>query len=71
MVSLLALQILLGAHVIWQQRQPHITTGHVVCGALLLATTFLLTWQAHRDVIEANDARPAQTGQRAAVLHHT
>jgi cytochrome c oxidase assembly protein subunit 15 len=71
MVSLLALQILLGAHVIWQQRQPHITTGHVVCGALLLATTFLLTWQAHRDVIEAGNATPARSAQRTAVLNHT
>jgi cytochrome c oxidase assembly protein subunit 15 len=55
-VSLLALQILLGAHVIWQHRQPHITTGHVVCGALLLATTFWLTCLAHRDVIERRTA---------------
>lgn len=53
MIALLALQVLLGAHVIWQLRQPHITTGHVVCGALLLATTFGLTLLAHRDVIEA------------------
>lgn len=56
MVALLALQVLLGAHVIWQLRQPHITTGHVVCGALLLATTFGLTLLAHRDVIEAKPA---------------
>lgn len=52
MVGLLALQVLLGAYVIWSQRQPEITTGHVVCGALLLATTFWLNWLAHRDVIE-------------------
>jgi heme a synthase len=54
MVSLLALQILLGAHVIWQLREPHVTTGHVVVGALLLAVTFGLTWLAHRDVIEGS-----------------
>jgi len=53
MVALLVLQILLGAHVIWQLREPHVTTGHVVCGALLLATTFWLTCLAWRDVIEA------------------
>lgn len=52
MVGLLALQILLGAHVIWQLREPHVTTGHVVVGALLLATTFWLTCLTHRDVIE-------------------
>ncbi len=52
LVALLALQILLGAHVIWQLREPHVTTGHVVVGAMLLATTFWLTWLAYRDVIE-------------------
>lgn len=57
LVALLALQILLGAHIIWQLREPHVTTGHVVVGALLLATTFSLTWLAHRDVIEGE--RPA------------
>jgi cytochrome c oxidase assembly protein subunit 15 len=53
LVALLALQILLGAHVIWQLREPHVTTAHVVVGALLLAVTFSLTWLAHRDLIEA------------------
>ena len=52
LVSLLALQILLGAHIIWQLREPHVTTAHVVVGALLLAVTFTLTWLAHRDLIE-------------------
>jgi len=56
-VSLLALQILLGAHVIWQLREPHVTTAHVVVGALLLATTCTLTWLAHRDLVE----RPGPT----------
>lgn len=58
MVGLLALQILLGAHVIWQLREPHVTTGHVVVGALLLATTVWLTARAHRDAIES-PASPA------------
>lgn len=53
MVGLLGLQVLLGAYVIWSQRQAEITTGHVVVGALLLATTFWANWLAHRDVIEA------------------
>lgn len=52
MIGLLMLQVLLGAHVIWQLREPHVTTGHVVCGALLLATTFWLTCLAHRNAIE-------------------
>ncbi|MCW5550300.1 MAG: heme A synthase [Opitutaceae bacterium] len=58
LVGLLALQILLGAHVIWQLREPHITTAHVVVGAMLLATTFWLTWLAHRDAIEAPRTAP-------------
>jgi len=53
MLSLLALQILLGAHIIWQMREVHVTTGHVVVGALLLAVTFWLTCLAHRDAIES------------------
>jgi cytochrome c oxidase assembly protein subunit 15 len=54
LVSLLALQILLGAHIIWQLREPQVTTAHVVVGALLLAITFTLTWLAHRDLIEGD-----------------
>jgi len=53
LVSLLALQIFLGAQVIWTGRNPEITTAHVVVGALTLATTFWLTWMAHRDAIES------------------
>jgi len=43
---LVALQILLGGTVIWTQRAPTITTLHVVNGALLIATTALLTLRA-------------------------
>jgi cytochrome c oxidase assembly protein subunit 15 len=53
LISLLALQILLGAAVIRTARDPLITTCHVVVGALTLATTFWLTWLAHRDTVEA------------------
>jgi cytochrome c oxidase assembly protein subunit 15 len=54
LVSLLALQILLGANIIWTQRAVAITTGHVLVGAATLATAFSITWLAHRDVIEKN-----------------
>jgi heme a synthase len=53
LVSLLALQILLGAAIIRTYRDPAVTTGHVLVGALTLATTFWLTWRAHRDVLQA------------------
>ena len=52
LVSLLALQILLGAQIIWTQRTAAMTTGHVLVGALTLAATFWLTWLAHRDLLE-------------------
>jgi heme a synthase len=52
LVGLLGLQILFGAYIIWSRRDPAITTGHVLVGALILATAFWLTWLAHRDVIE-------------------
>jgi cytochrome c oxidase assembly protein subunit 15 len=52
LVSLLTLQIILGAQIIWTGRNPAMTTGHVLVGALTLATTFWITWLAHRDAIE-------------------
>lgn len=54
LVSLVVLQILLGAQIIWTMRHPETTTSHVVVGALILATTFWLTWVAHRDALERN-----------------
>jgi cytochrome c oxidase assembly protein subunit 15 len=52
MVSLLFLQLFLGASIIWTTRDPLITTCHVVVGAITLATTFWLTCLAHRNAIE-------------------
>jgi cytochrome c oxidase assembly protein subunit 15 len=53
LVTLLALQIMLGAAIVRTSRDPQITTGHVLVGALTLAVAFWLTWVAHRDAIEA------------------
>ncbi|PTX96377.1 COX15/CtaA family protein [Opitutus sp. ER46] len=52
LVAFVVLQILLGMQIIYTQRQAEMTTGHVLVGALTLATTFWLTWFAHRDRIE-------------------
>jgi len=52
LVGLLALQILLGAAIIRTYRDPGIATGHVLVGAITLATAFWLTWLAHRNRIE-------------------
>ncbi len=56
LVSLVAFQILLGAAVIRTLRDPMITTGHVLVGALTLVTAFWLTWFAHRDAVERTGA---------------
>jgi len=52
LVTLIAIQILLGAQIIWTQRAAAVTTGHVAVGALTLAVTFWLTWVASRDQVE-------------------
>ena len=63
LITLLVLQILLGALVVLGGRQPDATTAHVVVGALTLAVTFWLTWTAHRDTVEG--AAPLATPSRA------
>src|ERR1700690_1166474 len=45
LVSLVAFQVLLGAAIIRTQRAVAVTTGHVLIGALTLATAFWLTWR--------------------------
>jgi cytochrome c oxidase assembly protein subunit 15 len=52
LIALLVVQILLGAKVIWTGRNAHITTAHVVVGALTLATTFLTVFFTHRTAVD-------------------
>lgn len=66
LVGLVALQITLGAEIIWTMRKPDMTTAHVVVGALTLALTFWLTWSAHRDVVEGQ-----RQGHSAREISHT
>ena len=63
LIGLLALQIYLGASVVWSGRKPELTTAHVIVGAVILTTTFLITWFLHRDVIESKTAS-TQTSQQ-------
>lgn len=49
-LALVAVQIFLGAKVIWTGRNAYITTAHVIVGALLLAMTFLIVFFSHRGV---------------------
>ena len=62
-VSLLSIQILLGALSVWTIRNPYYTTAHVIGGALILATVFTVTWWSLRDVIVR---REQQTSPLAA-----
>lgn len=57
--GLLALQIYLGASVVWSGRKPELTTAHVIVGAIILTTTFLITWFLHRDAIESSTSTQA------------
>jgi cytochrome c oxidase assembly protein subunit 15 len=52
LVGLIGLQISLGAQIIWTGRSITMTTGHVVVGALTLATTFLVVFLTRRDSME-------------------
>ncbi|WP_438479099.1 COX15/CtaA family protein [Oleiharenicola lentus] len=52
LVGLVSLQIYLGAQIIWTGRSVYMTTGHVIIGALTLATTFVVAFFTGRDSIE-------------------
>jgi cytochrome c oxidase assembly protein subunit 15 len=70
MVTLLVLQITLGAAVIWTGRNVYYTTAHVLVGALTLAATFLLTWVLHRDVLEGTGVRISSPQPGDAAVSH-
>ena len=53
LVLLVAVQVTLGAFVVWSGLQPVINTAHVVNGALLLATSLVLTLRSFRPRFEA------------------
>ena len=52
LVGLVTLQICLGAQIIWTGRSVYMTTGHVLVGALTLATTFGVAFFTQRSSIE-------------------
>ena len=71
MVAFVLIQITLGAFVIWSGLQPIVNTAHVVNGALVLATSLVLTLRTHRVFFAQQDAvLPATHGvsQRGGVL---
>jgi cytochrome c oxidase assembly protein subunit 15 len=48
LMILIVVQVLLGAFIIWTQRQAAVATLHVVTGAVLLATSLVLTVRSRR-----------------------
>lgn len=54
LAALVCGQIYLGAQTIWTGRSVVMATGHVVFGALTLATTFLVVFLTRRDAIEGS-----------------
>jgi cytochrome c oxidase assembly protein subunit 15 len=56
MVAFVVMQITLGAFVVWSGLQPIVNTAHVVNGALLLATTLVLTLRSRRVLFAQDDA---------------
>lgn len=52
LLFLLALQVFLGAATVLSGRSPYYATWHVIVGASLLVTTFLITWVLHRDRVD-------------------
>jgi len=52
LVGLVAFQVYLGAQIIWTGRSVYMTTGHVIIGALTLATTFVVAFFTRRGSME-------------------
>jgi cytochrome c oxidase assembly protein subunit 15 len=52
-------QVTLGGYVVWSGLQPMVNTAHVVNGALVLATSLVLTLRAYRGAILAWEQAPA------------
>ncbi len=57
LVALLIVQLCLGAATVLTNRNPYYTTGHVIVGALTLATAFLLALWMHRPLAPGAPAR--------------
>ena len=58
LVALVAVQIVLGAFTVWSRRAVWINSAHVVSGALVLATSLVLTLRSWRVKFAADTIRP-------------
>lgn len=73
LVLFVAMQITLGAFVIWSGLQPVINTAHVVNGALVLATSLVLTLRSFRcrfavDTAAAAHSAPARDDAQRSLV---
>jgi cytochrome c oxidase assembly protein subunit 15 len=64
---LIAIQVTLGAYVIWTGKAVPINSAHVATGALVLATSVVLALRAHR-VLFATSAAPSRGSLRTTHL---
>jgi heme a synthase len=71
LVLLVLAQITLGAYVVWSGLEPFINTAHVVNGALVLATSLVLTLRSvrHRFAQESPVVREQPARDRLSVSH--
>ena len=63
LVALAAMQVTLGALTVLSRRDPWINSVHVVCGALVLTTSLVLTLRTWR--VRFNERQEPQRAQRA------
>ena len=69
LVLLVAVQVTLGAFVVWSGLQPLINTSHVVNGALVLATSLVLTLRSFRCRFDVDvPVRSTATDERPRIV---
>ena len=66
LIAFVLVQVTLGAFVVWTALQPVINTAHVVNGALVLATSLVLTLRSYRVRFAA---APLETEPRGVLAH--
>ncbi|HXI27053.1 MAG TPA: COX15/CtaA family protein, partial [Vicinamibacterales bacterium] len=67
LLALVAAQVTLGALTVLSRRDPWINSFHVVCGAMVLTTSLVLTLRAWRPRFAAQPVRPAAVAEGEAL----
>jgi heme a synthase len=66
LLALVAAQVTLGAWTVLSRRDPWINSFHVVCGAMVLTTSLVLTLRSWREAIADRGVRMADRGVQVA-----